>query len=85
MSGQAQQGAPTRRSARRERLLAAIHAVRAKRLPRPPNAVLARLCGYSGDTQVCHAIRRMIAAGIITRADWPHDWRCDRALWRGRV
>jgi hypothetical protein len=85
MSGQASPSAPVRRSPKRDALVAVISTVRAKGLPKPPNAVLARLCGYATDTQVCHAIRRMVEAGRLSREDWPKNQTCDRRLWKGRT
>lgn len=85
MSGQASPAAPVRSSPKRDALVAIIGTVRAKGLPKPPNAVLARLCGYATDTQVCHAIRRLVDAGRLSREDWPRYQQCDRRVWRGRV
>lgn len=85
MSGQASPAAPVRRSPKREALIAIIETVRAKGLPKPPNTVLARMCGYATDTQVCHAIRRLADAGKISRQDWPRYQQCNRRIWKGRT
>ena len=43
------------------------------------------LCGYATDTQVCHAIRRLVEAGRLSREEWPRYQLSDRKLWKGRT